>query len=112
MPAQPITRRLAAAAFLGWWLPVAYLTLCIHAAGKRYPWRLTSWIRPAGAQLAGGAGEKSKHVLGWAVDLVPLDSAHWQPLAAALRAWPGIWVLDHTGTARHLHVQVGRYPIK
>lgn len=99
--------------FLAWWGPVAYLaTALAHARSSGHNYRLTSWLRAPGATLPGGAGETSKHVIGWAVDIVPVDPAGWAGLAAALRRWPGIWVLDHVGTGRHLHVQVGRYPLK
>lgn len=101
--------------FLAWFLPVAYLAAAIQAARLAgHKFRLTSWLRGA-EQLPGGSADKSKHLVGWAADLVPLDrdnEAAWSGLAAQLRRWPGIWVLVHTGTGRHVHVQVGRYPLK
>jgi len=109
----------ALGAFLAWWLPVAYLAAAVAAARSSHRFKLTSWLRAPGVKLPGGAGDASKHLIGWAVDLVPLGAGggpateeQWRSLAASMRSWPGIWVLDHTGTGRHLHCQIGRYPLK
>jgi len=107
---------LALGLFLAWWAPVLYLAAAVSAArAAGHACRLTSWLRAPGPVLPGGAGDASKHLVGWAVDLVPKDKgneAAWRGLAAFLRSWPFVYVLDHVGTARHLHVQIGRYPLK
>lgn len=66
-----------------------------------FPWKVTSGLRTASANIATGGAPKSKHLTGEAVDIACTDSAkRYAIVAAAIQAGiKGIEVCD-----RHVHL--------
>lgn len=69
-----------------------------------YPSSVTSWIRSPIRNKAVGGDKASRHLLGLAVDVVPDDKKHLDPLAQAARAL-GLDAVIYPG---HVHIEADK----
>ncbi len=65
--------------------------------------RVTSWLRTVTHNRAVGGAPESQHLIGTAVDVVPLAPTTWPEIAAALRGVGFAYVVDE---GDHVHAQL------
>lgn len=97
----------------GFWASGAlYLWSAVQDVNSRIPLRVTQWWRAPKQKLRGSSGDKSKHLVAWGIDLVPRDPTKYDAALEELNKWPGVYAIAHVGTAKHIHAQLGLYPLR
>jgi uncharacterized protein YcbK (DUF882 family) len=87
-----------------WWTPVLReFAARVQSLGSVAPFRISSWLRTLSHNAEVGGATNSQHLIGTAVDLVPLGMSTEQLASIAQRSGLFAYVLDE---GDHVHVQL------